>query len=159
MVFVQVCIITLGLPPTDREEEGSVVLRWLTREERRGLRAGTFWFLVESRWWRDWYEYVHCQYLPLVGGGAAASIAHQNEGSSSLPVGTSSASIASSSSSPAGSRYGSLKRGSVGKRLTSSTLASDSDSGVIMTSCQQIYSDEQSPVNSISILSPGRLTR
>ncbi|CAG0918046.1 unnamed protein product [Notodromas monacha] len=148
----EICIVVLGLPPSDRQEEGRVVSRWISREGRRGLRAGTFWYLIDAKWFKDWLEYVNSA---VVSSGG-------NQGSDALTApatsGTS-VSLSSTNSSPAGSLYGSLKRGTVGKRLTSSTLASDSDSGVIMTSCQVFNADELSPVNSLSVLSPSCFPR
>ena len=63
----QLCHVMLGLRPASRIEEGRLVLSWIRREQKRGLRIGDFWYLVASAWWKQWLDYVLNQVLLFVG--------------------------------------------------------------------------------------------
>ncbi|XP_033627039.1 ubiquitin carboxyl-terminal hydrolase 32-like isoform X1 [Asterias rubens] len=57
-LLFQVCHIILGLRPQTTEEEKEVILGWVEREKRRGLRLTQTWYLISMNWWRTWNHYV-----------------------------------------------------------------------------------------------------
>lgn len=60
-LLFQVCHVSLGLRPRCHHHERDIVLGWLQREERRGYRIGQFWYLVSSKWWKNWLNYTGFQ--------------------------------------------------------------------------------------------------
>ena len=68
LLVYQLCHVVLGLRPSSRREEGSVVRGWLGREERAGLVAGQVWYLLPMSWWTGWHNYVNWVGEPQSGG-------------------------------------------------------------------------------------------
>lgn len=54
----QICHIVLGLKPQTPEEEGKIILDWLSREERKKKKVGQVWYLISIQWWNSWHAYV-----------------------------------------------------------------------------------------------------
>ena len=65
-LIVQLCHVGLGLRPSSRLEEGSVVRGWLAREERGGLVPGQVWYLVPMSWWTHWHNFVNLPDTPAI---------------------------------------------------------------------------------------------
>ena len=59
LLVYQLCHVVLGLRPSSRREEGSVVRGWLAREERAGLVPGQVWYLLPMSWWTGWHNFVN----------------------------------------------------------------------------------------------------
>ncbi|XP_071486831.1 ubiquitin carboxyl-terminal hydrolase 32-like [Diadema antillarum] len=57
-LLFQVCHIILGLRPQTTTEEKEVIMGWVDREKRRGLRPAQTWYLISAHWWSIWNDYV-----------------------------------------------------------------------------------------------------
>ncbi|XP_022103734.1 ubiquitin carboxyl-terminal hydrolase 32-like isoform X2 [Acanthaster planci] len=77
----QVCHIILGLKPQSTEEEKEVILGWVEREKRRGLRLAQTWYLISMNWWRMWNHYV-AHKPPISNHSNTSSSSSQNSVSS-----------------------------------------------------------------------------
>eukprot|EP00095_Tigriopus_kingsejongensis_P012381 snap_masked-scaffold190_size271632-processed-gene-1.19 protein:Tk12381 transcript:snap_masked-scaffold190_size271632-processed-gene-1.19-mRNA-1 annotation:"ubiquitin carboxyl-terminal hydrolase 32" len=113
-LIFHICHIVLGLRPVSRSDERDIVLGWLEKEERAPLTVGSIWHLINMDWWNHWQAYVS-----------------HTPGSPTLPP-------SSVQSSPSELVTSSGKR--AGKRVPTldSTLAMDSNSGVVGTSYQPL---------------------
>lgn len=63
-LLFQICHIVLGLRPATNAEEKEVILGWVDREKRRGMKAAQTWYLIAAEWWQSWLKYV--SYKPSV---------------------------------------------------------------------------------------------
>ncbi|XP_063695674.1 ubiquitin carboxyl-terminal hydrolase 32 isoform X2 [Culicoides brevitarsis] len=72
-LLFEVCHIVLGLKPQCKHLEHEIVRGWLTREIKRGLKVGQFWYLISGDWWQNWLQWtqqngtsscMHCKSLP-----------------------------------------------------------------------------------------------
>ncbi|XP_052801941.1 ubiquitin carboxyl-terminal hydrolase 32-like [Mya arenaria] len=68
----QICHVVLGLKPEDPEEEGKIILDWLSREERKKKKVGQVWYLISMQWWNTWIAYT--SYKPIEENGAVPAI-------------------------------------------------------------------------------------
>uniref|UniRef100_W4VR89 ubiquitinyl hydrolase 1 n=1 Tax=Corethrella appendiculata TaxID=1370023 RepID=W4VR89_9DIPT len=57
-LLFEVSHIVLGLRPQCKHLEHDIVKGWLSREVRRGLKIGQFWYLIASDWWQTWLQYT-----------------------------------------------------------------------------------------------------
>ncbi|KAG1684339.1 Ubiquitin carboxyl-terminal hydrolase 32 [Nymphon striatum] len=57
-LLFQICHIVLGLKPSTRQEEAEIIRGWIKREDKRGIKVGQYWYLINIDWWRKWNEYV-----------------------------------------------------------------------------------------------------
>ncbi|XP_059091562.1 ubiquitin carboxyl-terminal hydrolase 32-like isoform X4 [Tigriopus californicus] len=112
-LIFQICHIVLGLRPLSRSDERDIVKGWLEREEKAPLNVGTIWHLINMDWWNHWNAYV------------------SNSQEVRPPVAT------NASQTPNGDAGVATSKRS-GKKSLDSTLAMDSNSGVIGTSYQQL---------------------
>ena len=55
----QICHIILGLRPASKEEERDIIMGWVERDKRRGLRLTQTWYLISMPWWRQWTNFVN----------------------------------------------------------------------------------------------------
>ncbi|XP_071850144.1 ubiquitin carboxyl-terminal hydrolase 32-like isoform X3 [Apostichopus japonicus] len=63
-LLFQICHIVLGLRPATTSEEKEIILGWVDREKRRGMKATQTWYLIAADWWQTWLKYV--SYKPNV---------------------------------------------------------------------------------------------
>lgn len=72
-LLFEVCHIVLGLKPQCKHLEHEIVRGWLTREIKRGLKVGQFWYLIAGDWWQTWLTWTqqngssncaHCKSVP-----------------------------------------------------------------------------------------------
>ncbi|XP_030848149.1 ubiquitin carboxyl-terminal hydrolase 32 isoform X3 [Strongylocentrotus purpuratus] len=70
-LLFQICHIILGLRPQSTVEEKEVIMGWVERERRRGLRPAQTWYLISAHWWKGWSDYVN--YRPTSSSGQQTS--------------------------------------------------------------------------------------
>ncbi|XP_072043615.1 ubiquitin carboxyl-terminal hydrolase 32-like isoform X1 [Amphiura filiformis] len=61
-LLFQICHIILGLRPANKEEERDIIMGWVDRDKRRGLRLTQTWYLISMPWWRQWNNYVNSKF-------------------------------------------------------------------------------------------------